>query len=134
MPCRDYDPAEEHANRVAMKARLDLVTRLLCETLTELDKNSDFSHVSPEAQAWYEQHKEADRLEQMKEEKARKMRRIQLRKEIEERQAELVRLGQSEDKRPARCRNRLRDEGKAYPKSGCEVCSTGGMTGCPWED
>lgn len=37
------------------------------------------------------------------------------------------------EKRPANCRNRLRDEGKAYPKSGCLSCGTGGMTGCPYE-
>ncbi len=37
------------------------------------------------------------------------------------------------DNRPANCRNRLRDEGKAYPKSGCQVCRAGGMTGCPYE-
>jgi len=35
--------------------------------------------------------------------------------------------------RPSNCRNRLRDEGKAYPRSGCGHCKTGGMTGCPNE-
>lgn len=35
--------------------------------------------------------------------------------------------------RPANCRNRRRDEGKPYPKSGCHACGTGGMTGCPHE-
>ena len=28
------------------------------------------------------------------------------------------------------CRNRLRAEGKTYPKSGCEICGSGGLTGC----
>lgn len=37
------------------------------------------------------------------------------------------------DPRPADCRNRLRDSGKPYPKSGCQHCKTGGMTGCPYE-
>lgn len=32
---------------------------------------------------------------------------------------------------PENCRERLRLEGKAYPKSGCASCDTGGMTGCP---
>lgn len=32
---------------------------------------------------------------------------------------------------PENCRERLRLEGKAYPKSGCASCGTGGMTGCP---
>lgn len=35
--------------------------------------------------------------------------------------------------KPSLCRNRLRDEGKAYPRSGCAVCKTGGMLGCPYE-
>jgi hypothetical protein len=35
--------------------------------------------------------------------------------------------------RPASCRNRLRDEGKAYPKSGCAVCKNGGLFGCRYE-
>lgn len=39
----------------------------------------------------------------------------------------------STENRPESCRNRLRDEGKAYPKSGCGHCKTGGMTGCPFE-
>lgn len=37
------------------------------------------------------------------------------------------------EKRPANCRNRLRDEGKAYPKSGCASCGNGGIMGCPHE-
>ena len=36
--------------------------------------------------------------------------------------------------RPPLCRNRLRDEGKAYPKSGCKVCHKGGIFGCPFEN
>lgn len=35
--------------------------------------------------------------------------------------------------RPADCRNRLRDEGKPYPRSGCLVCKDGGLRGCPYE-
>lgn len=37
------------------------------------------------------------------------------------------------DNRPTNCRNRLRDEGKAYPKSGCDSCHDGGLRGCPHE-
>lgn len=33
--------------------------------------------------------------------------------------------------RPMDCRNRLRDEGKPYPKSGCASCGDGGLRGCP---
>lgn len=33
---------------------------------------------------------------------------------------------------PAQCRERLRLEGSAYPKSGCAVCGDGGMRGCPY--
>lgn len=36
--------------------------------------------------------------------------------------------------RPNNCRNVLRDEGKPYPKSGCDHCKTGGITGCPFEN
>lgn len=35
--------------------------------------------------------------------------------------------------RPKRCRNRLRDEGFPHPKSGCEVCKTGGVGGCLYD-
>lgn len=35
--------------------------------------------------------------------------------------------------RPANCRNRLRDDGKPYPRSGCAHCRNGGMVGCPYE-
>jgi len=35
--------------------------------------------------------------------------------------------------RPANCRNRLRDEGKPYPRSGCSHCRNGGLMGCPFE-
>lgn len=37
------------------------------------------------------------------------------------------------DTRPGLCRNRLRDEGKPHPRSGCAVCRNGGMMGCPHE-
>ena len=33
--------------------------------------------------------------------------------------------------RPMNCRNRLRDEGRAHPKSGCDSCGDGGLRGCP---
>lgn len=38
-----------------------------------------------------------------------------------------------DDDRPALCRNRLKDEGKPHPRSGCNVCRNGGMMGCPHE-
>lgn len=34
---------------------------------------------------------------------------------------------------PVNCRERLRLEGKAYPKSGCAICGDGGIKGCPYE-
>lgn len=37
------------------------------------------------------------------------------------------------DARPANCRNRQRDEGKPYPRSGCDHCRDGGLRGCPFE-
>lgn len=39
----------------------------------------------------------------------------------------------SKSDRPENCRNRLQDEGKPHPKSGCAHCKTGGITGCPFE-
>lgn len=38
-----------------------------------------------------------------------------------------------EDDRPQTCRNRLRDEGKAYPRSGCDYCKEGGLRGCIYD-
>jgi hypothetical protein len=35
--------------------------------------------------------------------------------------------------RPLNCRNQLREDGKAYPRSGCAVCKNGGLMGCPYE-
>ena len=35
--------------------------------------------------------------------------------------------------RPINCRNALRDAGKAYPKSGCQVCFNVLISGCPFE-
>lgn len=37
------------------------------------------------------------------------------------------------DNRPMNCRNRQRDLGFPYPKSGCQHCKTGGLLGCPFE-
>lgn len=42
-------------------------------------------------------------------------------------------MGERRDERPANCRNRLRDEGKVYPRSGCAVCGNGGLVGCIYE-
>jgi hypothetical protein len=41
--------------------------------------------------------------------------------------------GEGQPMSPPQCRERLMREGKPYPKSGCAVCKTGGMTGCPYE-
>lgn len=43
------------------------------------------------------------------------------------------RAGKPRDHKPANCRNRLRDEGQPYPKSGCASCGNGGLMGCPHE-
>jgi hypothetical protein len=37
------------------------------------------------------------------------------------------------DQRPVNCRNRLKDEHKPHPRSGCAYCKTGGIRGCPFE-
>lgn len=35
---------------------------------------------------------------------------------------------------PENCRERLRMSGKPYPRSGCAVCKTGGLRGCPYKE
>lgn len=47
----------------------------------------------------------------------------------------MVRTPDTLDTRPYNCRARLRDENKAYPRSGCESCKTTIITGlsCPYE-
>lgn len=37
------------------------------------------------------------------------------------------------DARPMNCRNRIRDNGLPYPRSGCAACGNGGLMGCPYE-
>ena len=34
---------------------------------------------------------------------------------------------------PNGCREKLRLEGRTYPRSGCDVCGTGGIKGCPYQ-
>ena len=42
-------------------------------------------------------------------------------------------LGLTKQRRPSDCRQRLYDEGKDHPKSGCKVCHNGGLFGCIFE-
>ncbi|AMO44242.1 hypothetical protein DSS3P8_184 [Roseobacter phage DSS3P8] len=42
---------------------------------------------------------------------------------------EIEQYGPVADTRPANCRERLREEGKSYPRSGCGVCGTNLRTG-----
>lgn len=46
---------------------------------------------------------------------------------------EALRRAFNAEGRPANCRNRLRDEGEHYPRSGCDSCRNGGLFGCPHE-
>lgn len=46
----------------------------------------------------------------------------------------LNKLNAKPESKPTNCRNRLRDEGKPYPKSGCAYCGHGGLIGCPFEN
>lgn len=36
--------------------------------------------------------------------------------------------------RPDNCRNSLASRGLPHPKSGCAVCGTGGLFGCPYDE
>lgn len=46
---------------------------------------------------------------------------------------ELKRLAEAATQAPSNCRNQLKAAGKPHPRSGCTVCKTGGVTGCPYE-
>lgn len=58
MPCRDYGyEDDERKNR---KARCDMLARIACKALTELEKqgNADFLLIQDEeVRTWWEQHK-----------------------------------------------------------------------------
>lgn len=58
--------------------------------------------------------------------------REELTKAIDDLRSELQKLPDPPDPRFPRCRERLRDEGKPYPKSGCDVCGNGALVKCPY--
>ena len=109
MPCRDYEsdsyssPTDSWQYR-EMKNRADLLARIACAAMTELENNS-ISEVlllkNNEVREWWGQHKEADRLarekEERKQQKAR-LRRQALRKLTEEEKIALgIKKGSQED-------------------------------------
>ena len=109
MPCRDYEsdsyssPTDSWQYR-EMKNRADLLARIACAAMTELENNS-ISEVlllkNNEVREWWGQHKESDRLarekEERKQQKAR-LRRQALRKLTEEEKIALgIKKGSQED-------------------------------------
>ena len=95
MPCRD-EGAREYYDAITIreqKARLDTVTRLLCETLTALEKeDKGLRIVSDECERWWREHREADR--QRKEadaerERAKELARLKAIADLETKLAEL---------------------------------------------
>jgi hypothetical protein len=76
MPCQDYrdEPPTRTVENPQTKRRLDLVTRILCGVLTNLEKNgeeiNDFLPTK-EGQVWWENHKDEDRR-RLRDEKKRK--------------------------------------------------------------
>lgn len=66
MPCRDWDDspgAFREVENPETKMKLDNVTRLLCELMTQIDGKTASQHLnlSPELVRWWEAHKETDR-------------------------------------------------------------------------
>ena len=109
MPCRDYasdsytSPTSTWQYR-EMKERADMLARIACAAMTELENNS-ISEVlllkNDEVREWWGQHKEADRRareqEERKQQKAR-LRRQALRKLTEEEKIALgIKKGSRED-------------------------------------
>ena len=109
MPCRDYQsdsytsPTSSWEYR-EMKKRADMLARIACVAMTELEDNS-ISEVlllkNDEVREWWGQHKEADRRareqEERKQQKAR-LRRQALRKLTEEEKIALgIKKGSRED-------------------------------------
>ena len=86
MPCRDYESdsytSPEHSWQYQkLKERADMLARIACKAMTELEANSVEDLLllkDDEVRTWWADHKEADRLAQEKEE--RKRQRLQLRR------------------------------------------------------
>jgi len=91
MPCRDYpsdsysDPADSWQFR-ELKARADMLARIACKAMTELESNSIEDLLllkDDEVRTWWAAHKEADRKAREKEERKKqhlKLRRSALKK------------------------------------------------------
>jgi len=109
MPCRDYG-SDSYSSPTStwqyreMKDRADMLARIACSAMTELESNG-ISEVlllkNDEVREWWGQHKEADRLarekEERKQQKAR-LRRQALRKLTEEEKIALgIKKGSQED-------------------------------------
>lgn len=109
MPCRDYQ-SDSYSSPTStwqyreMKDRADMLARIACAAMTELENNS-ISEVlllkNDEVREWWGQHKEADRKareqEERKQQKAR-LRRQALRKLTEEEKIALgIKKGSQED-------------------------------------
>ena len=70
MPCSDAGMSEYYRSRGipgysasptrAEQGRLDELARLLCETCRTLEREDQISLLSPEAAAWWEEHKRLD--------------------------------------------------------------------------
>ena len=97
MPCRDYpsdsysDPADSWQYReLKLKARADMLARIACKAMTELESNSIEDLLllkDDEVRTWWAAHKEADRKAREKEERKKqhlKLRRSALKKLSEE--------------------------------------------------
>jgi hypothetical protein len=94
MPCRDGGPCcdygAQHVDRV-YKDKLDKVTRMLCEILTQHEANQEMTP-SAELWAWWLDHKEEDRKRTQAETEAKRRDEQHKRDRIAELENELARL------------------------------------------
>lgn len=73
MACRGPDTSQVTADR--LRAQIDLLTRMLCETMTHLEKgHQDVAQSvirgNPELHSWWENHKQQDAERKAQEEQA----------------------------------------------------------------
>lgn len=108
MPCQDGGPCEPTVSQSsydAIKKRLDLTTRLLCSTLTWIDKtfhiniyDSDTTHkisedtTIGELRSWWDKHKIQDQERLAKEKEKNERFKAKLKAEIKKMQEELKKL------------------------------------------
>lgn len=80
MPCRDYPPNGSFYEDPAQRRRADKLARIACELAQYIDAHIpmkvEHSDLSVQTKAWWNEHKEADRIREEREAKARRIAQI----------------------------------------------------------